>query len=177
MKTQVPWNREGHIIGLWYSQSGTRISWRPLKFSFYHVSCGWLHYVFRLLRRSTGLTWIEMTSVKLPVHCPASNRSSVKNTIRLDWTSQMKSDKAEGAKANIWTAELISHQDYPYNCLVPHSTQSCHPRKPAGPWPFSNPQDMRIEERNVQLFFGMPTVQTLPRKQEGYKLHRNTPQS
>lgn len=44
---------------------------------------------------------LEMISVKLPVHCPASNRSSVKNTIRLDWTSQMKSDKAEGAQANI----------------------------------------------------------------------------
>lgn len=118
------------------------------------------------LRDSHG-SW-KCVSVKLPVHCPASNRSSVKNTIRLVWTSQMKSDKAEGAKANIWTAEFISHQDYPYNCLVPHSTHSCHLRKPAGPWPFSNPQGMTIEERNVQLFFGMPTVQTLPRKQERY---------
>lgn len=46
-------------------------------------------------------SWKCELEMKLPVHCPASNRSSVKNTIRLDWTSQMKSDKAEGAKANI----------------------------------------------------------------------------
>lgn len=44
---------------------------------------------------------LEMISVELPVHCPAYNRSSVKNTVRLDWTSQMNSDNAEGAKANI----------------------------------------------------------------------------
>lgn len=128
MRKQAHWHREGHVTGLRQSQTGTLISWLPVKFSF--QPCHAADFTEDVGDSRWSLNVFETILVRFPVYCPAYNKRLAENmTVMLDWTSQMSSDKAEGPNASISMAKLMPHQDYSYTCPAPHSTRYYHSRK------------------------------------------------